>query len=80
MRWTWPFNGRAGNGQHKNGNGSDTTVHDPIWLADAIRLFTAAVLLGLAGRQHRSLLLVRLDLLTLPTFLLSQRGRKDNQA
>src|SRR5215813_5723825 len=22
MRWTWPFNGRTGNGQHKNGNGS----------------------------------------------------------
>ena len=22
MRWTWPFNGRAGNGQHKNDNGS----------------------------------------------------------
>ncbi|HEX4653848.1 MAG TPA: sulfotransferase [Candidatus Udaeobacter sp.] len=23
MRWTWPFNGRAGNGRHKNGNARD---------------------------------------------------------
>src|SRR6266566_3828362 len=22
MRWAWPFNGRAGNGEHKKGNGS----------------------------------------------------------
>ena len=40
-------------------------------MAGTIWVFTATVLLGLAGRQHRSPLLVRLDLLTLPTFLLS---------
>ena len=32
MRWTWPFNGRAGNGQHKNGNGSDAHSARPDFL------------------------------------------------
>jgi len=32
MRWTWPFNGRAGNGQHKNGNGSDADSARPDFL------------------------------------------------
>ena len=29
MRWTWPFNGRARNGQHKQGNGSDANAARP---------------------------------------------------
>ena len=32
MRWTWPFKGRAGNGQHKNGNGSDADGARPDFL------------------------------------------------
>src|SRR5436189_5284716 len=32
MRWTWPFNGRAGNGQHKDGNGSDAHNARPDFL------------------------------------------------
>jgi hypothetical protein len=32
MRWTWPFNGRARNGQHKNGNGSDADGARPDFL------------------------------------------------
>ncbi|HEY5767457.1 MAG TPA: sulfotransferase [Candidatus Udaeobacter sp.] len=32
MRWTWPFNGRAGNGQHKHGNGSDADSAGPDFL------------------------------------------------
>jgi Sulfotransferase family len=32
MRWTWPFNGRAGNGQHKNGNGSGANGARPDFL------------------------------------------------
>jgi hypothetical protein len=32
MRWTWPFNGRARNGQHKNGNGSDADGAGPDFL------------------------------------------------
>src|SRR5436305_8545258 len=32
MRWTWPFNGRAGNGQHKDGNGSDADSARPDFL------------------------------------------------
>jgi len=28
----WPFNGRAGNGQHKNGNGSDADGARPDFL------------------------------------------------
>jgi hypothetical protein len=32
MRWTWPFNGRASNGQHKNGNGSDSNGARPDFL------------------------------------------------
>ena len=32
MKWTWPFNGRAGNGQHKNGNGSDAAGARPDFL------------------------------------------------
>ena len=32
MRWTWPFNGRAGNGEHKNGNGSDANAARPDFL------------------------------------------------
>jgi hypothetical protein len=32
MRWTWPFSGRAGNGQHKNGNGSDVDGARPDFL------------------------------------------------
>ena len=32
MRWTWPFNGRAGNGQYKNGNGSDADGARPDFL------------------------------------------------
>jgi sulfotransferase family protein len=32
MRWTWPFNSRAGNGEHKNGNGSDAGGARPDFL------------------------------------------------
>ena len=32
MKWTWPFNGRAGNGQRKNGNGSDADSARPDFL------------------------------------------------
>src|SRR4051812_1692656 len=32
MRWTWPFNGRAGNGQHKNGNASNAGSARPDFL------------------------------------------------
>src|SRR5882762_4090394 len=32
MRWTWPFNGRAGNGQHKKGNGPDANGARPDFL------------------------------------------------
>jgi Sulfotransferase family len=32
MRWTWPFNGRAGNGEHKNGNGGDSNGARPDFL------------------------------------------------
>jgi hypothetical protein len=32
MRWTWPFNGRASNGQHKNGNGSGFHGAEPDFL------------------------------------------------
>src|SRR5882724_8281665 len=30
--WVWPFNGRAGNGEHKNGNGSDAHSARPDFL------------------------------------------------
>ena len=32
MRWTWPFNGRAGNGEHKKGNGSGNNGARPDFL------------------------------------------------
>ena len=32
MRWTWPFNGRAGNGKHRNGNGCGTNGARPDFL------------------------------------------------
>src|SRR3954452_3165179 len=32
MRWTWPFTGRVGNDQHKNGNGSDADGARPDFL------------------------------------------------
>src|SRR4030095_9276961 len=32
MRWTWPFNGRASDGQHKNGNGSGANGARPDFL------------------------------------------------
>src|SRR6266850_7107975 len=32
MRWTWPFNGRAGNGEHKKTNGSGTNGARPDFL------------------------------------------------
>jgi len=32
VRWTWPFNGRANNGHHKNGNGSATDRAQPDFL------------------------------------------------
>src|SRR5262245_29528868 len=32
MRWTWPFHGRASNGQHKNGYGCDTNSAGPDFL------------------------------------------------
>jgi len=32
MRWVWPFNGRANNGQHKNGNGSGADGARPDFL------------------------------------------------
>jgi hypothetical protein len=32
MRWTWPFNGRAGNGRHKSGKGSDANGARPDFL------------------------------------------------
>jgi hypothetical protein len=32
MRWNWPFNGRAGNGHHKSGNGSDAHSARPDFL------------------------------------------------
>jgi sulfotransferase family protein len=32
MRWTWPFNGRASNGQHKNGNGAGANGTRPDFL------------------------------------------------
>src|SRR5262249_24239198 len=32
MRWTWTFNGRASNGQHKNGNGSGAKGARPDFL------------------------------------------------
>ena len=32
MRWTWPFNGRAGNSQHKHGSGSDADGAGPDFL------------------------------------------------
>jgi len=32
VRWIWPFNGRADNGQHKNGNGSDADGARPDFL------------------------------------------------
>ena len=32
MRWTWPFSGRASNGEHKNGNGSDANGARPDFL------------------------------------------------
>ena len=32
MRWTWPFNGRGSNGQHKNGNGSASKGARPDFL------------------------------------------------
>jgi hypothetical protein len=32
MRWTWPFNGRTRNGQHKNGNDSDANGARPDFL------------------------------------------------
>ncbi len=36
MRWTWPFNGRAGNGHHKNGNGSDAHSARPDFLCAGV--------------------------------------------
>jgi sulfotransferase family protein len=36
MRWTWPLNGRARNGQHKNGNGSDADGAGPDFLCVGI--------------------------------------------
>ena len=36
MRWTWPFNGRAGNGQHKNGNGFDADSARPDFLCAGV--------------------------------------------
>ena len=32
MRWTWPFHGRASNGQHKNGDGSSPNAAGPDFL------------------------------------------------
>ena len=32
MRWAWPFNGRAGNGEHKKGNGSGANRARPDFL------------------------------------------------
>ena len=32
MRWTWPFNGRAANGEHKNGNASGANGAQPDFL------------------------------------------------
>src|SRR6188472_314409 len=32
MRWTWPFNGRAGNRRHRNGNGSNVDSAGPDFL------------------------------------------------
>ena len=32
MKWTWPFNGRAGNGRDENGNGSDAHNARPDFL------------------------------------------------
>ena len=32
MRWTWPFNGRTGNGEHKKANGSGTNGARPDFL------------------------------------------------
>ena len=32
MRFTWPFNGRAGNGEHKKGNGSGANGARPDFL------------------------------------------------
>ena len=36
MRWTWPFNGRTGNGKHKNGNGSDADSARPDFLCAGV--------------------------------------------
>jgi hypothetical protein len=32
MRWSWPFNGRAGNGRQRNGNGSNVDTAGPDFL------------------------------------------------
>src|SRR6266851_1427684 len=32
MRWVWPFNGRAGNGEHKKGNSSPANAARPDFL------------------------------------------------
>ena len=32
MRWSWPFNGRAGNGRQRNGNGSNVDTARPDFL------------------------------------------------
>jgi hypothetical protein len=36
MRWTWPFNGRTGNGKHRNGNGSDADSARPDFLCAGV--------------------------------------------
>src|ERR1700756_1724896 len=36
MRWTWPFNGRASNGQHKKANGSGANGAQPDFLCVGI--------------------------------------------
>jgi hypothetical protein len=36
MRWAWPFNGRAGNGEHKKGNGSGANGARPDFLCVGI--------------------------------------------
>ena len=36
MKWTWPFNGRADNGQHKDGNGSDAHRARPDFLCAGV--------------------------------------------
>ena len=36
MRWTWPFNGRTGNGKHKNGNGPDAHSARPDFLCAGV--------------------------------------------